>query len=117
MHVTLDDSYLEGPPLNGGAQTYLSSSKPSLRGTWMRWCTGCMRRPFRKVDCLECANCCKTTGPLWTDRDRERVAKHLGMKTAAFEAQYLRVDEDQGLGPADSCRAPSWGRTTIVQHL
>ncbi len=50
---------------------------------------------FKKIDCLDCANCCKTTGPLWTDRDRERVAKHLGMKTAAFETQYLRVDEDQ----------------------
>jgi Fe-S-cluster containining protein len=50
---------------------------------------------FTKIDCLDCANCCKTTGPLWTDRDRERVAKHIGMKTGAFEAQYLRVDEDQ----------------------
>lgn len=56
---------------------------------------GLHEEAFRKVDCLECANCCKTTGPLWTDRDRERVAKHLGMKTAAFEAQYLRVDEDK----------------------
>ena len=50
---------------------------------------------WQEIDCLDCANCCKTTGPLWTDRDRERVAKHLGMKTAAFETQYLRVDEDQ----------------------
>ena len=50
---------------------------------------------FRKIDCLDCANCCKTTGPLWTYRDRARVSKHLGMKTATFEAQYLRVDEDK----------------------
>ena len=24
---------------------------------------------FTRTDCLECANCCKTTGPLFTDKD------------------------------------------------
>ncbi len=49
---------------------------------------------FQKVDCLQCANCCKTTGPLFTSKDIERVAKHLRMKPAAFQQQYLRTDED-----------------------
>lgn len=49
---------------------------------------------FAKTDCLTCANCCKTTGPLWTERDKERVAKRLRLKTADFEAGYLRLDED-----------------------
>lgn len=49
---------------------------------------------FAKTDCLNCANCCKTTGPLWSERDKERVAKHLRLKTGEFESAYLRLDED-----------------------
>lgn len=49
---------------------------------------------FQRTDCLECANCCKTTGPLFTDKDIERIAKHFRMKPSQFIAQFLRVDED-----------------------
>lgn len=49
---------------------------------------------FARTNCLDCANCCKTTGPLWTERDKDRVAKRLRLKTADFEARYLRLDED-----------------------
>lgn len=52
------------------------------------------RQAFAKIDCLECAQCCKTTGPLWIDKDVERVAKRLRMKAADFFSTYLRVDED-----------------------
>lgn len=50
---------------------------------------------FAEIDCLSCANCCKTTGPLYTEKDIERISKHLRMKQADFEAKFLRVDEDQ----------------------
>ena len=49
---------------------------------------------FKKTDCLTCANCCKTTGPLFTNADVERIAKHFRLKPALFIKQYLRVDED-----------------------
>lgn len=49
---------------------------------------------FRRTDCLSCANCCKTTGPLFTDADIERIAKHLRLKPQQFIETYLRVDED-----------------------
>ncbi|MCZ8230532.1 YkgJ family cysteine cluster protein [Flavobacterium sp.] len=49
---------------------------------------------FKKTNCLDCANCCKTTGPLFTIADIERIAKHLRVKPQQFMAQYLRVDED-----------------------
>ena len=49
---------------------------------------------FRKTDCLQCANCCKTTGPLFTDKDIERIAKHFKLKSSQFIENYLRVDED-----------------------
>ncbi|KQC34298.1 Fe-S-oxidoreductase [Nonlabens sp. YIK11] len=50
---------------------------------------------FEEIDCLTCANCCKTTGPLFTQNDINRIAKHFKMKPAAFIDTYLRVDEDQ----------------------
>lgn len=49
---------------------------------------------FSRTDCLECANCCKTTGPLFTDKDVTRIAKHFKMKEQAFITQFLRIDED-----------------------
>lgn len=49
---------------------------------------------FKKTDCLTCANCCKTTGPLFTDKDIERIAKHFKMKSSQFITQFLRIDED-----------------------
>lgn len=50
---------------------------------------------FEKTDCLTCANCCKTTGPLFTSADIERISKHFRVKPQQFIQQYLRVDEDQ----------------------
>ena len=44
---------------------------------------------FRKTDCLECANCCKTTGPLFTRADIERISKHLRLKPQEFIKNYL----------------------------
>lgn len=49
---------------------------------------------FKKTDCLECANCCKTTGPLFTAADIERISKHLRLKPQQFIENYLRIDED-----------------------
>lgn len=52
-------------------------------------------KAFEKVDCLQCANCCKTTSPILTERDTQRISKHLGMKAGAFSQKYLYLDEDQ----------------------
>ncbi|MFV0572238.1 MAG: YkgJ family cysteine cluster protein [Xanthomarina gelatinilytica] len=49
---------------------------------------------FKRTDCLDCANCCKTTGPLFTDKDIVRISKHFKMKQQHFIDTYLRVDED-----------------------
>ena len=49
---------------------------------------------FDSFDCLDCANCCKTIGPRLIDKDIERLAKHLKMKTADFMQQYILTDED-----------------------
>lgn len=49
---------------------------------------------FGQINCLECANCCKTTGPLFTQKDIERLAAHFRMKPSAFLSTYLHLDED-----------------------
>lgn len=49
---------------------------------------------FSRTNCLDCANCCKTTGPLFTNKDIERISKHLKLKPQQFIEQYLRIDED-----------------------
>ena len=50
---------------------------------------------FACTDCLECANCCSTTGPLFTDKDIGRIARHLRIKPSEFIEKYLRIDEDK----------------------
>ncbi|WP_024479401.1 YkgJ family cysteine cluster protein [Cellulophaga baltica] len=49
---------------------------------------------FERTDCLECANCCKTTGPLFTNADVERISKHFRQKPQQFIDQYLRIDDE-----------------------
>lgn len=50
---------------------------------------------FEKIDCLKCANCCKTTSPIFYERDIDRAAKALRIKPSAFIEKYLRIDEDK----------------------
>lgn len=49
---------------------------------------------FERTDCLQCANCCKTTGPLFTAKDIERLSKYFKQKPQQFIDTYLRIDED-----------------------
>jgi hypothetical protein len=49
---------------------------------------------FKKTDCLQCGNCCKTTGPLFTNADIARLSKYFKQKPQQFIAQYLRLDEE-----------------------
>lgn len=47
-----------------------------------------------KIDCLSCANCCRTLGPAIYDKDIDRIAKALRMKPAEVVASYLKIDDD-----------------------
>jgi len=49
---------------------------------------------FEQINCLACANCCRTTGPLLTQKDIERISKHLRLKPGSFVEKYLLIDED-----------------------
>jgi len=49
---------------------------------------------FERTDCLTCANCCKTTSPIFTEKDISRISKHLKMKDEKFIDFYLQRDTD-----------------------
>lgn len=47
-----------------------------------------------KINCLSCANCCRSLGPAIYDKDIERIAKALRIKPSEVVSSYLKVDED-----------------------
>ena len=49
---------------------------------------------FSKIDCLQCANCCKNYSPRFKTPDIKRISKLLKMRESDFIEAYLKVDED-----------------------
>ncbi len=49
---------------------------------------------FEEIDCLTCANCCKTTSPIFRNKDIDRIAQHLNIRPAQLVDQYLHLDEE-----------------------
>jgi uncharacterized protein len=50
-----------------------------------------------QIDCTECANCCKVATVKVSERDVERLAKHLRISRERFLAEYTAESEDEGL--------------------
>jgi Fe-S-cluster containining protein len=49
---------------------------------------------FEKIDCLQCANCCKNYSPRFKTPDIRRISKYLGMKEGDFIETYLFLDDE-----------------------
>jgi len=49
---------------------------------------------FSKIDCLQCANCCKNFSPRFKTPDVKRISKLLRLRESEFIDKYLVVDED-----------------------
>jgi hypothetical protein len=49
---------------------------------------------FEEIDCLDCANCCKSISPTLYDRDIERLAKAQRMKPSEFVSCYTYLDDE-----------------------
>lgn len=49
---------------------------------------------FEHINCLECANCCKSISPIVTDIDIQRIAKHLRIRPSQLVSTYLLLDEE-----------------------
>lgn len=48
---------------------------------------------WEDVQCLECANCCKTMTPTYTPKDIKRIAAHFDMTPKDFKAKWLYKDD------------------------
>ena len=49
---------------------------------------------FSRIDCMQCANCCKNYSPRFKTPDVKRISKHLRMRESDFIEKYLNVDEE-----------------------
>ena len=68
---------------------------------------------FQEFNCLVCANCCKTTSPIFYQNDIERLSRALRIKPGEFIDKYLSIDDDRDyvlksspcpfLGPENYC--------------
>lgn len=55
---------------------------------------GLHEEAFSKIDCLQCANCCKNYSPRFKTPDIKRISRHLKMRESDFIETYLKVDEE-----------------------
>jgi Fe-S-cluster containining protein len=51
---------------------------------------------WKDLDCLACANCCKTMTPTYTKTDVKKIATFLNITPAQMHQKWLTVDEDNG---------------------
>ena len=73
---------------------------------------------FSKIDCLQCANCCKNYSPRFKAPDIKRISKYLRMKEGAFIDQYL-VQDNEGDYVVKSTPCPFLGADnfcSIYEH-
>lgn len=64
------------------------------KNTVLRQLPGFHEEAFDKVDCLQCANCCKNFSPRFKTPDIKRISKLLRLRESDFIETYLKVDED-----------------------
>lgn len=51
---------------------------------------------WQVVDCMSCANCCKTMTPTYTSKDIKRISAHFNMTPKQFKEKWLYREEDSG---------------------
>jgi Fe-S-cluster containining protein len=51
---------------------------------------------WKDIDCLECANCCKTMTPTYTKTDVKKIATYLKISVKEFHDRWLTIDDENG---------------------
>jgi uncharacterized protein len=59
---------------------------------------------YSKVNCLQCANCCKTMHPTWKKTEVKRVAKHFGMTFQQYFDKYLVLEKGDIMNKKAPCQ-------------
>ncbi len=68
---------------------------------------GLEKEVWAETDCLQCANCCKTMTPTFTNQDMKRISAYLGMSVEAFQKKWLRRErggERDWLNKTEPCQ-------------
>jgi len=71
---------------------------------------------FEKINCLNCAACCKNYSPRFKTSDIKRISKHLKMRESEFIDAYLKLDED-GDYVVKSRHVHSWVQITFAASM
>jgi uncharacterized protein len=49
-----------------------------------------------QIDCTVCANCCRVATVRISDRDIDRLARHLSIKRSEFLSEYAKESDEEG---------------------
>ncbi len=93
--MNLDDFKKEAKRAEGDTRKLLDKLKRKKPGDLDVQFEQFHEEAFEHIDCLKCGNCCRTTSPIFYDKDIERAAKAVRMKPGDFVQKYLQLDEDK----------------------
>ncbi|HET9823889.1 MAG TPA: YkgJ family cysteine cluster protein [Chitinophagaceae bacterium] len=98
------------------------------------------REVWKEIDCVTCANCCKSMTPTYTMKDMKRISAHFGMTMQEFKDKWLYKEHgtgdwlnrstpcqflDQGtnmctiydIRPTDCAGFPHFSRKKMVEYM
>ncbi len=74
-------------------RTFLTKLEKKNPKSLDKWAVTLSTEVWNEVDCLSCANCCKTMSPTFTPADIKRISAHLEMKPTEFKEKWLEYDK------------------------
>lgn len=92
MQINLNDNWQKKAAAN--QKQYKQFLKQADKNKVLKQLPELHEEAFSKVDCLQCAACCKTYSPRFKTPDIKRISKYLRMKESVFIDTYLRLDEE-----------------------
>jgi hypothetical protein len=78
----------------GRQRAYKNFLRRADKNKVLRQLPGLHEEAFSKIDCLQCANCCKNYSPRFKTPDIKRISRRLKLRESEFIEKYLVVDED-----------------------
>jgi len=74
-------------------KSFLTKTSKHNSKAWEASAEKLNKEVWQEVDCLSCANCCKTMTPTFTPTDIKRIAAHLNTTPKEFKENWLRYDK------------------------
>lgn len=79
-------------PLNG----FLRRIKRNRPGRLQQIAAKATENVWEGIDCLSCANCCKSMSPTYTSTDIKKIASFLNMSTHEMKERWLKKERGTG---------------------